>query len=184
MSPSAYANVEQRTRAWLDSFVVGLNLCPFARPVIAANGLRLTVCESGQLEDIAASYLQELELICQSPESEIATSLLVLPAGLEDFDTYLDFVDNASSLLDDQGLMGTIQLASFHPLYQFDGEPQGATSHFTNRSPYPMIHFLREEMMERVLRDFPHPEEIPRRNIETLQAMDTAELQQRLDNLL
>ncbi len=184
MSPSAYSSVEQRTRAWLDSFVVALNLCPFARPVIAAERLRLTVCDSGRLEDIAAKYLQELGLICQSPESEIATSLLVLPAGLEDFETYLDFVDTANDLLEDQGLVGTIQLASFHPQYQFDGEPEGAASHFTNRSPYPMIHFLREEMMARLLEDFPNPQEIPQRNIETLNAMDAVQLQQRLDNLL
>jgi hypothetical protein len=184
MSPLAYSPVEKRTRAWLDSFVVGLNLCPFARPVIAAGGLRLTVCESGKLDDIAASYLQELNQICDSPEFEIATSLLVLPAGLEDFETYLDFVDNANHLLEDQGLAGIIQLASFHPQYQFDGELEGATSHFTNRSPYPMIHFLREEMMERLLNDFPNPEQIPQRNIETLDAINVAELQQRLDNLL
>jgi hypothetical protein len=184
MSPSAYSPVEQHTRAWLDSFVVGLNLCPFARPVIAADGLRLVVCDSGKLEDIAALYLYELDLICQSPESDIATSLLVLPSGLEDFETYLDFVDNANHLLADQGLAGTIQLASFHPQYQFDGEPEEASSHFTNRSPYPMIHFLREDMMERLLQDFPNPEQIPQRNIETLQAIETAELQRRLDNLL
>jgi hypothetical protein len=183
MSPSASANVEQRTRAWLDSFVVGLNLCPFARPVIAADGLRLTVCESGQLEDIAAIYLQELDLICQSSESEIATSLLVLPAGLEDFEIYLDFVDNANNLLEEQGLSGTIQLASFHPQYQFDGEPEGAASHYTNRSPYPMIHFLREDMVARALADFPNPQDIPQRNIQTLEAMDVIELQQNLDNL-
>ncbi len=183
MSPSAYSLVEQRTRAWLDKFVVGFNLCPFARPVIAANSLRLTVCESAQLEDIAAMYLQELDLICHASESEIATTLLVLPAGLEDFDRYLDFVDNANDLLEDQGLTGTIQLASFHPQYQFDGEPEGAASHFTNRSPYPMIHFLREAMMESLLADFPNPEQIPQRNMETLEAMDTASLQHSLDNL-
>lgn len=183
MSHPVYCSVEQRTRAWLDSFVVGLNLCPFARPVIAADGLRLTVCESGRLEDIAAMYLQELNLICQSPESEIATSLLVVPAGLEDFEAYLDFVDNANHLLEDQNLDGTIQLASFHPQYQFDGESPGASSHFTNRSPYPMIHFLREDMMARLLQDFPNPEQIPQRNIETLDAIDPTKLQRRLDNL-
>ena len=177
MSPSAYANVEQRTRAWLDSFVVGLNLCPFARPVIAANGLRLTVCESGQLEDIAASYLQELELICQSPESEIATSLLVLPAGLEDFDTYLDFVDNASSLLDDQGLMGTIQLASFHPDYVFEGESPDSPTYFTNRSPYPVLHLILEDDIERVLAEFGDPEKIYRDNIDTTMEKGEAHFQ-------
>ncbi|MGB0668746.1 MAG: DUF1415 domain-containing protein [Porticoccaceae bacterium] len=183
MSPSGFSTEEQRTRAWIDNVVVGLNLCPFARPVIAADGLRLTVCKSSALEDIAALYLQELELICESPESEIATSLLVLPAGLEDFDSYLDFVDNANHLLEEQGLAGTIQLASFHPRYQFEGEPEGAASHYTNRSPYPMIHFLREDMVARALADFPNPQDIPRRNIQTLEAMDVIELQQNLDNL-
>ena len=76
-----------------------------------------------------------------------------------------------------------IQLASFHPQYQFDGESSEASSHFTNRSPYPMIHFLREDMMARLLQDFPNPEQIPQRNIETLDAIDPTELQRRLDNL-
>tara|TARA_E500000331_G_scaffold91155_1_gene87142 strand:- start:282 stop:764 length:483 start_codon:yes stop_codon:yes gene_type:complete len=160
-----------------------LNLCPFAGPVIAADGLRLTVFQSSALEDIAAIYLKELHLICHSPESKIATTLLVLPVGLEDFEVYLDFVDNATDLLGDQGLAGTIQLASFHPQYHFGGELEEANSHFTNRSPYPMIHFLRQEMVARLLVDFSNPEEIPQRNIETLEAIDAAELQQRLDNL-
>jgi hypothetical protein len=183
MPPSGFSIEEQRTRAWIDKVVVGLNLCPFAPPVIAADGLRLTVCESSALEDIAALFLQELELICASPESQIATALLVLPTGLENFDSYLGFVDNANHLLEEQGLAGTIQLASFHPQYQFDGEPEGAASHYTNRSPYPMIHFLREDMVERVLADFPNPQDIPQRNIRTLEAMDVAELQKHLDNL-
>ncbi len=151
--------------------------------MIAADGLRLTVFQSSALEDIAEIYLKELHLICHSPESKIATTLLVLPVGLEDFQVYLGFVDNANDHLEDQGLAGTIQLASFHPQYHFDGELEGANSHFTNRSPYPMIHFLRQEMMTRLLADFPNPEEIPQRNVETLEAINAGELQQRLDNL-
>ena len=175
--------VEQHVRTWLKEFVVGLNLCPFAKPVLASDSLRISVCESDELTQVAQLFMDELDLIRKAPESEIATTLLVMPSALNDFEEYLSFLDNAENLAEDMGFDGIIQLASFHPDYLFDGEPADAASHFTNRSPYPMIHFLREEMMERVLEDFPNPEQIPQRNIKTLEGIGRAEIEKRWNRL-
>ena len=183
MSSTAISIAEQHVRAWLESFVVGLNLCPFARPVVASDAMHITVCESDELQQVAETFMAELELIRQSPESEIATSLLVLPNALNDFEEYLSFIENAEALIEEMDLAGIIQLASFHPDYQFAGEPAESASHFTNRSPYPVIHFLREEMMERVLEDFPEPESIPLRNIKTLEEIGRAEIEKRWNSL-
>jgi hypothetical protein len=176
--------VEEQVRAWLDDFVVGLNLCPFARPVVASKALRISICDSGDLQQVAESFVAELELIQQSSESAIATTLLVLPNALNDFEQYLSFIENAETLIDEIGLCGTIQLASFHPDYQFEGEPADSASHFSNRSPFPLIHFLREDMMERVLENFPNPEQIPQRNIETLEAMGREDVERILKNVM
>jgi hypothetical protein len=171
--------VEQHIRTWLETFVVGLNLCPFAKPVLFSTALRITVSKAIEFDAMLKVFLTELDLIQQSSEQEIATTLLVFPDALASFDDYLDFVESAEELLTDVGLDGVIQLASFHPLYQFAGEPSKAASHFTNRSPYPVIHFLREAMMTRVLTEFSNPEQIPERNIQTLEKIGRAEIEQR-----
>jgi hypothetical protein len=175
--------VEQHIRAWLESFIVGLNLCPFARPVIASDGLRIAICESEDLDQLHRAFLTELDLIQQSKEQEIATTLLVMPNALADFDDYLMFIDNAEALIEELGLDGTIQLASFHPEYLFDGEAEDSASHFSNRSPYPVIHFLREEMLTDALEEFPNPEQIPLRNISTLEKIGRAEIELRWQKL-
>ena len=180
---STIEQVEQQIRAWLDHFVVGLNLCPFARPVVASAALRISICDAKQLQQVAEAFMAELDLIQQSPESDIATTLLVLPNALNDFEEYLSFIENADALIDQMDLTGIIQLASFHPDYQFEAEPSDSVSHFTNRSPYPLIHFLREEMMERVLENVPHPEQIPQRNIQKLEAMGRGAVEQLLQSL-
>ena len=133
------ALVRQQTFAWLNSVVVGLNLCPFARPVISSETLRVEVVDGSDHDSLARSFLAELDRLQQSDESEIATTLLVVPTGLESFEDYLDFVDLANQLIEQVGLLGTLQLATFHPDYLFDGEPEMAVSHFTNRSPHPML---------------------------------------------
>jgi len=171
--------VEQHIRTWLETFVVGLNLCPFAKPVLFSTALRITVSKAIEFDAMLKVFLTELDLIQQSSEQEIATTLLVFPDALASFDDYLDFVESAEELLTDVGLDGVIQLASFHPLYQFAGEPSKAASHFTNRSPYPVIHFLREAMMTQVLTEFSNPEQIPERNIQTLEKIGRAEIEQR-----
>jgi hypothetical protein len=175
--------VEQHIRDWLQTFIVELNLCPFARPVVASDRLRIEICESEDLDQLHRAFLIELDLIQQSLASEVATTLLVMPNALSSFDEYLMFIDNAEALIEELGLDGTIQLASFHPEYLFDGEAEDSASHFSNRSPYPVIHFLREEMLSDALEEFPNPEQIPQRNISTLEKIGRAEIELRWEKM-
>ncbi|TDG15713.1 DUF1415 domain-containing protein [Seongchinamella unica] len=174
---------EEQTRRWLDEFVVGLNLCPFARPLLTSPQLRIVTCPAADPSALQHFFLSELDRVQSSPESEIATSLLVFTTALADFEDYLDFLGLAHDLLGESGLEGVIQLASFHPDYQFEGEPANAASHFSNRSPWPTIHLIREDMLERVLLDYPDPAGIPGRNVERLEALGPAELQLRWNAL-
>lgn len=169
---------------WLSEFVVGLNLCPFARPLLGEPCLRIAICEEKSGAALHNAFLRELDLLQASPEQEIATTLLVFVQALRDFDTYLDFVAGAQDLLVEAGLEGVVQLASFHPQYRFAGEPKNAASHYSNRSPYPIIHLLREDMLSRVLEDFVGPERIPERNIKALNAIGAAELERRSQAIL
>ena len=174
------AEVERKTLAWVKDFVVGLNLCPFTRPLLASKALRVTVCEATEDEGIAGALLNEIELIQTASEAEIATTLVVFPNALQRFDAYLAFLEGAQQLLEEMGLLGVLQLASFHPDYQFAGEPIEAASHFTNRAPFPMIHVLREDMVTRALETYPNPEQIPERNIQRLESLGRERLQQML----
>ena len=171
--------VERHIRSWLDEFVVGLNLCPFARPLLGANNLRIAICEDSAPEALRRAFLLELDLLQGSTEREIATTLLAFPHALTDFDDYLAFLDQAQLLLEESGLEGLLQLASFHPRYRFAGESESAASHYSNRAPYPLIHLLREDMLSRALDDFADPDKIPERNIETLDAIGAEELERR-----
>ena len=175
--------VEYRVRSWLARFVVDLNLCPFARPLVTSDALRIVVCEAEQREAIAEAFVTELALISRASESDIATSLLVLPHALDEFDAYLDFIDDAEALLAEMGLSGVIQLASFHPCYQFEGESPDSLGNFTNRAPYPLIHFLREDMVTTELETYANPERIPERNIETLTRMGRGEIERLMQTL-
>ena len=172
-----------RVRAWIELFVVDLNLCPFARPVVSTDALRIVACESASPKVIATLLITELDLLSQSEESDIATSVLVFPEGLEDFDGYLRLLDDAQMLLGEMGSGGEFQLASFHPDYRFEGEPIDAVSHFTNRAPYPLIHLLRETMVTNALDTYPNPQRIPERNIHTLERLGLAGIERLLNSL-
>ena len=171
--------VERHVRHWLADFVVGLNLCPFARPLLGASNLRIAVCEETDTTAMRRAFLQELDLLQRSTEQDIATTLLIYPQALQDFNDYLVFLEDAQDLLHDSGLEGLVQLASFHPDYCFAGEEPDAASHYSNRSPYPIIHLLREDMLTRALEDFADPQAVPQRNIETLTALGVDELERR-----
>jgi len=173
------SNAEQHIRAWLAEFVVGLNLCPFARPLLGAKNLRIAICEDTAPAALRRAFLLELDLLQGSTEQEVATTLLAFPHALTDFEEYLAFLDQAQELLQQSGLEGLVQLASFHPRYRFEGESENAASHYSNRSPYPLIHLLREDMLSRALDDFADPDKIPDRNIETLGDIGAQELERR-----
>lgn len=172
-------HAERHIRNWLDSFVVGLNLCPFARPLLGAAKLRVAICASSDKAELRNAFLQELDLLQRSTEQDIATTLLAFPNALRDFADYLWFLDDAQELLLEAGLEGVVQLASFHPLYRFAGEAPDAASHYSNRAPYPLIHLLREDMLSRVLADGTDPQQIPDRNIATLNSIGVEELERR-----
>jgi hypothetical protein len=174
---SAVEATERKTRAWLADVVVGLNLCPFARPVVGSDALRIEVSQASDPEGIARALVNEIAVIQNASEADVATTLVVFPNALAEFEAYLEFLDNAELLLQEMNLRGVLQLASFHPDYQFAGEPIDATSHFTNRAPFPIIHILREAMVTRALEGFPNPEEIPKRNILTLEGLGHERIQ-------
>ena len=121
--------------------------------------------------------------MCIRDRSDIATSVLVFPEGLEQFEDYLGFLDDAQTVLEEMGMAGEIQIASFHPDYRFEGEPLDAVSHFTNRAPYPLIHLLRETMVTNALDTYPSPERIPERNIQTLERLGLAGIEGLLHSL-
>ncbi len=185
MSSRAVAaeRVRQTLYRWLESFVVGLNLCPFAKPLLRADNLRITVCSESDARGRSHALLHELNELQGSSEEQIATTLLVFTAGLDEFEQFLDFVATAQELLVSAGLEGLIQLASFHPRYQFAGEPAEAASHFSNRAPYPVIHLLRESMLTRVLDAYDQPELIPENNIHTLNSLGSEVLRARYTQL-
>ena len=173
------AGVERAVRAWIDSFVVDLDLCPFAKPTLSEGKLRIAVYMSVEPEELLRCFLTELDYLQNTPEQELVTTLLVCPEALANFDDYLDFIADAEQLLVDAGLEGMVQLASFHPKYLFEGEPEKGASHFSNRAPYPIVHLLREDTLERVLREYPTPENIPVRNQRTLAELGVDDLKAR-----
>lgn len=173
--------VSRHTRRWIERFVIGLNLCPFAAPLFRERGvgrgdtggepLRIAVCAQTRPRAMAEAVLAELELLRATSAQELVTSVLVFSQALRDFDDYLDFLALAEELLYECGLEGSVQIASFHPDYQFDGAQAQDVANFTNRAPYPMLHFLREEAVSLALERYPEPEQIPQRNIDRLQTM-------------
>lgn len=158
-----------RTRSWVDSFVVGLGLCPFARHELIRDRVRFHVCEAGSALDLIPVLEAELERL--STDEDIGTTLLIHPRALTAFDAYLDFLEIANQIVNEMGLEGIIQIASFHPDYQFEGTTADDVSNMTNRSPYPMLHLIREEDITRAVESHPDIEGIPAANIARLRAL-------------
>ncbi|WP_299200354.1 DUF1415 domain-containing protein [uncultured Amphritea sp.] len=163
--------VEKITRQWVETMVVGLNLCPFAAPVVKDNSLRYAVTEAQESESLVAAFLAEIELIQAASETDISTTLFIVPVGLEDFYDYLDHLRLFEELLVESGLDGVLQLASFHPGYLFAGVPEDDLSHWSNRTPWPAFHIIREAEMGRALAHYANPEQIPERNIKLLREL-------------
>ncbi len=167
-----------RVRRWLHSCVLDLELCPFAGPVVEQGSVRFALSPHGDRKGQLQDFLLELDRLQNSAEEDIATTLLVLEAGPADFEAFMDLVDEAQALLEAAGLEGIVQLAHFHPAYCFAGEDPADASNYTNRSPLPIIHLLRESQLSRALDAFPNPEAVPERNIATMRALGLAQLQQ------
>jgi uncharacterized protein len=163
--------VIQATRRWVERVVVGLNLCPFAAVPVRAGRLRYTLCEASHPDAIYLALLQEMETLISLSEAEAESGLLVTPRGLADFGDYLDLFQVAEAAMAQAGLEGILQLASFHPDYCFEGAERDDPANYTNRSPYPMFHLIREEPLARALERYPNPEGIPERNIALLRQL-------------
>jgi len=160
------------TKAWLEKDVIGLNLCPFAKAVHVAGQIRYKVSPATTSICLARDLAEELILLQETDPAEVDTTLLVHPRVFEDFYDSNDFLDEAEDLLQKLGLAGKIQIASFHPRYQFDGTTVDDPTNRTNRSPYPTLHLLREASVERAVENYPDAEGIPERNIETMRRLE------------
>lgn len=172
MKPSATPEeIVAATRAWLEKAVIGLDLCPFARAVYLRDQIRFAVSEAETPEDLLEHLVSELRTIAAADPEEIDTTLLIHPRALTDFLDYNDFLDAAEGAVAGLGLEGEIQVASFHPEYQFAGSAPDDIENYTNRSPYPMLHLLREVSVERAVAAFPDASEIFERNIETMRRL-------------
>jgi hypothetical protein len=169
------SNIITHTKKWLSGFIIHHNICPFAKHEFDKGSIYYDVVDSDSLEE----QLQALILACSKldNETEIETTLLIFPRGLDDFDEYLDFLALSNALMEKQGYEGVYQLASFHPDYCFEGVPEDDASNYTNRAPYPTLHLIREDSLEKVLANYPNPEKIPERNIEFTQKLGVKALQ-------
>jgi uncharacterized protein len=162
------------TRRWLERAVIGLNLCPFARAVHVRNQVRYVLSEATTPEALLLELTRELEFLDAADPEMVETTLLIHPRVLADFLDYNDFLDDADAAVEALGLEGEIQVASFHPGYVFAGSDPDDIANCTNRSPYPMLHLLREDSIERAVEAFPDPDAIVERNIETLERLGHA----------
>ncbi len=169
-------------RQWVETFVVGMNLCPFAKRELVKNRVRFVTTAATTAEQLLQVLQTELELLNAAPSVE--TTLLIHPAVLQDFYDFNDFLGCADILLLDMELEGIYQVASFHPDYQFGGTRPGDAENYTNRAPYPVLHLLREESLERVIADYPDVDDIPERNIELMNSLGQDKLQALLKSCL
>lgn len=160
--------IEQAVRTWLEEVVIGLNLCPFAAKPHRQKLIRIEITSATTHSELLAHLLQELTLLSNTPASSLETTLLVLPNMLSDFYDYNDFLDDAERLLRKKGFEGELQIASFHPNYCFADTQPGDVENLTNRSPYPILHLLREDSIEEALNKYTDPDSIPETNIKCM----------------
>ncbi|SFU41335.1 hypothetical protein SAMN05216350_101837 [Polaromonas sp. YR568] len=163
--------VLDKTRLWLEKAVIGLNLCPFAKAVYVKNQVRLVVSQARHADDLLEELDRELDLLVATPADEVDTTLLIHPTLFDDFLDFNDFLEVAEGVVDEHELEGVIQLASFHPQFQFDGTEADDISNYTNRAPFAILHLLREESVERAVEAFPDAEAIFEQNIATLEKL-------------
>ncbi|MDP5171657.1 MAG: DUF1415 domain-containing protein [Bacteroidia bacterium] len=163
--------IQHQTKKWVEQFVIGLGLCPFASAPMRAGLVHINVSEATTLEALVADLVREVEQLVARSRGERETTLLVTPFVLEDFEEFLDFLSEMEALWEEANLDGVLQLVSFHPDYRFAGAPDNDPANATNRSPFPMLHLLREDSVTEVLETHPDPDGIPERNVRLLRRM-------------
>ncbi len=156
---------------WVEQAVIGLNLCPFAKAVHVKKQIRYVVCEAATPEELLEKLIEELEYLAETSPDKVDTTMIIHPNVLADFEDYNEFLDVADAALEDLELDGILQVASFHPDYQFADTHKNDIENYTNRAPYPTLHLLREESVERAVEAFPEAGDIFEKNIETLRAL-------------
>lgn len=162
-------------RKWVETVIVGLNLCPFAKRELVKNRVRFVVSEATTDDELMTALQAELERLDREPSIE--TTLLIHYKVLQDFDDYNQFLNFADRFLAQLRFGGVYQIASFHPDYQFSGTDFDDAENYTNRSPYPLLHLIREDSLERVIADYPDIDQIPAQNIALMNRMGRNRLQ-------
>ena len=170
------------TRKWVEDVVVGYNLCPFAKRELVRNRLRFVLSEAETEDELLQALHSELQRLEDEPEIE--TTLLIHPGVLQDFGPYNEFLDAADGLLAYLDMEGVYQIASFHPDYQFAGTEPDAAENYTNRSPFPMLHLLREASLEAAIDSYPDVDGIPQRNIELMNELGSEKMRSILRSCL
>ena len=169
----------KHTQCWLDSVIIKHNICPFAKKERDNKSIFFCVDEHYEINQALEHLLVECERLDTQPEIE--TTLFILAHLCEDFNDYLDFLALANELLIEQDYEGVYQLASFHPDYCFAQSDENDPANYTNRSPYPTLHLIREQSLENALKNYPNPEQIPERNIQYCQLLGLKKMQEMLN---
>jgi len=159
------------TQTWLEQAVIGLNLCPFAKAVHVKQQIRYAISNATTTQELHGRLLDEIEFLLEANPEKVETTLLIFPQVLNDFLDFNDFLDVADTLLTELDADGILQIASFHPDYQFFGTQPDDIENYTNRAPYPILHLIREASIERVLESYPDTDDIYEKNIATLKKL-------------
>jgi uncharacterized protein len=164
-------NAIDATRHWLEQAVIGLNLCPFAKAAHVKQQIRWVESPARDASGLLEDLVRELQVLAAADPEMVDTTLLIHPHALNDFLDYNKFLDVADAAIEELGLAGVLQVASFHPDYQFEGTGHDDVANLTNRSPHPMLHLLREDSIARAVAAFPDAAAIYERNIDTLRRL-------------
>jgi hypothetical protein len=168
-------DIKAATQAWLKSVIIEYSICPFAKRELERGSIYFSINHDTKTEECLLHLMLECDRLDTNPDIE--TTLLIYADAFTEFDNYLDFIEIAEALLIEQGYEGTYQLASFHPDYCFQGSDPDDAANYTNRSPYPLLHLLRETSIDQAVASHPDPENIPQHNIEATRKLGLAKMQ-------
>ncbi len=174
----------EQTKSWIETFVIGLNICPFAGHPFREDRIRYQIEETESLEKLVETLMQELDFLQKNKSEDIETSILIHPNVLNDFLDYNDFLSVAEAVLKEMELEGEIQIASFHPDYQFAGEAKDAPSNYVTRSPFPMLHLIRESSVTKAIEMHPDIEQVPYDNIKKLNDLGIKRIKEMIQTIL
>lgn len=169
------------TKDWIETFVLGLNLCPFARHPFRTGKIKYVTFEGDNLELLTETVVRELEYMDITTPSVCETTLIILCDALTEFDDYLDYIGVVEYVVEQIKFEGVFQIASFHPDYQFEETLPSDVENYTNRSPYPILHILREDSVERAIEAFPEVGDIPAQNIDTMNKLGSEKIKKMMD---